>query len=315
MSLPSTLSCRMLAIALLLIAGCSTSQAPKVTSPPTPQAKAATPIANPVKKTVQPAKSQAIELNNRAAEKLQKQDYKSALQDFNQVIRANPKFVEAYVGRGIAHSLLGKHREAVNDFSQAIRQKPNFAEAYLNRADDHYQLGNQKQAVADLQKAAALFTKQGDRTSAQMAKTRMEDYKIAGQPSAISVSTATAATASPSNSTAAAPLAPPPPTSDMPPEMLLALHLKRVGAKMYGTYWCGACNWQRKQFGEAAFAQVEYVECDPRGPGARPDLCDRANIRAFPTWELNGRLYPSGAFGLGTMADLTGYKGSRDFGG
>jgi hypothetical protein len=99
------------------------------------------------------------------------------------------------------------------------------------------------------------------------------------------------------------------------PEMALALHLQKNGAKMYGTHWCSVCNWQRKQFGEAAFNQITYVECDPGGTNPRPDLCTQANIQAYPTWEVNGRIYPPGGYPLQELAQLSGYQGANNFDG
>ncbi|MGA7935122.1 MAG: hypothetical protein WCA35_16360 [Kovacikia sp.] len=99
------------------------------------------------------------------------------------------------------------------------------------------------------------------------------------------------------------------------PEIALALHLKKNGAKMYGTHWCSVCNWQRKQFGEEAFSQITYVECDPGGANPQPDLCRQANIHAYPTWEVNGRLYPPGGYPLQELAQLSGYQGASHFGG
>jgi hypothetical protein len=96
-------------------------------------------------------------------------------------------------------------------------------------------------------------------------------------------------------------------------EMMLAMHLRKTGAKMYGTYWCTTCQWQQEQFGDA-FKQVSYVECDPAGQNPRPDVCDRSGIRAYPTWEVNGQLVRPGAFSLDRLADLSGYSGPRDFG-
>ncbi|UBF26887.1 hypothetical protein K9N68_02540 [Kovacikia minuta CCNUW1] len=99
------------------------------------------------------------------------------------------------------------------------------------------------------------------------------------------------------------------------PEMALALHLQKSGAKMYGTYWCSVCNWQRKQFGETAFNKITYVECDPGGPNPQPDVCSQTNIRAYPTWEINGRLYPPGGYPLQELAQISGYQGASNFSG
>ncbi|MDX2243587.1 MAG: hypothetical protein NW224_23145 [Leptolyngbyaceae cyanobacterium bins.302] len=69
----------------------------------------------------------------------------------------------------------------------------------------------------------------------------------------------------------------------------LASHLKKVGAKMYGAYWCPHCTRQKEMFG-SAFQGIDYVECDPRGANPRPNLCKEAGIKGYPTWEINGKV-------------------------
>lgn len=93
-------------------------------------------------------------------------------------------------------------------------------------------------------------------------------------------------------------------------KMALAKHLKKIGAKEYGTFWCPTCTRQKEMFGEQAYSQVDYIECDPNGKNARPDLCQKANISVFPTWQINGKLYPY-VPSLDKLAELSGYKGDR----
>lgn len=95
-------------------------------------------------------------------------------------------------------------------------------------------------------------------------------------------------------------------------ELALAKHLKKIGAKLYGTYWCPYCNQQKVLFGEEAFSQINYIECDPRGKNARPALCRQAKIQGFPTWEIKGKFY-SGLQTLQELSELSGYKGDRNF--
>jgi protein-disulfide isomerase len=96
-------------------------------------------------------------------------------------------------------------------------------------------------------------------------------------------------------------------------KVALASHLKQVGAKFYGTYWCPYCSKQKEMFGKEAFSQLNYIECDPKGTNPRPDLCQKANINGFPTWEINGQQY-GGVQSLEQLADLSRYKGDRHFG-
>lgn len=95
-------------------------------------------------------------------------------------------------------------------------------------------------------------------------------------------------------------------------EMALAQHLSKQGAKMYGADWCPYCTRQKQLFGEQAFSKINYLECDARGKNPQVNLCRRANITGFPTWEINGKMYP-GMRSLNDLATLSGYRGSRNF--
>lgn len=101
-------------------------------------------------------------------------------------------------------------------------------------------------------------------------------------------------------------------SSSVSANVALAKHLKQVGAKMYATFWCGVCRRQEQRFGKEALRLVNIIECDPRGKNAQPQLCQNAGVRAYPTWEINGQLY-EGGMPLETLADLSGYQGSRNF--
>lgn len=98
-----------------------------------------------------------------------------------------------------------------------------------------------------------------------------------------------------------------------PTKDALASHLKNLDAKMYGTYWCLACKGQKQQFGKKAFSQITYIECDPAGPNPQLDLCRKANVTSFPTWEIQGKFSCVGGCSLENLADLSGYKGPRNF--
>jgi len=96
-------------------------------------------------------------------------------------------------------------------------------------------------------------------------------------------------------------------------KVALATHLKQVDAKFYGAYWCPYCQKQQDLFGEQAMKQVNYIECDEKGKNPRPGLCQQANVRSLPTWEIKGQQYP-GMLSLEELADASDYKGDRNFG-
>lgn len=103
-------------------------------------------------------------------------------------------------------------------------------------------------------------------------------------------------------------------TTSGPAQLALARHLREIGAKEYGAYWCPHCHDQKMLFGKEAAALIDYVECDPRGQNSRAQLCQAAaaNVKGFPTWEIKGQFY-SGTQSLEKLADLSGYTGPRNF--
>lgn len=105
---------------------------------------------------------------------------------------------------------------------------------------------------------------------------------------------------------------PPIQTQSNAADIALAEHLTAIGAVMYGAYWCPHCHTQQALFGRAAFAQVTYVECAEDGDNSQTPRCRAAGVPGFPTWQIDGELYP-GVRSLNDLADLSGYTGSRDF--
>lgn len=95
-------------------------------------------------------------------------------------------------------------------------------------------------------------------------------------------------------------------------EIALAEHLSAIGAKEYGAFWCPHCYEQKQIFGKEAFEKINYIECDPQGVNSQRDACIAAGIQSYPTWEINGELYP-GTKTAAELAELSGYQGKSDF--
>ena len=101
-------------------------------------------------------------------------------------------------------------------------------------------------------------------------------------------------------------------TSSGESEIALTQHLKQVGAKMYGAFWCPHCQEQKQLFGQEAVAQLNYIECDPEGQNAQPEVCKAKGIQGLPTWEIKGKFY-EGTKSLEELANLSSYSGERNF--
>ena len=82
-----------------------------------------------------------------------KEDYDSAIEQFNKVIEMDEKFVDAYTLRGNCYLALKKNDEAVKDFSKAIEIDPYNRGAFSNRSLAYKAMGKLPQAKADTLKA------------------------------------------------------------------------------------------------------------------------------------------------------------------
>jgi len=68
----------------------------------------------------------------------------------------NPNFTDAYHDRGIAKVNLQNNKGAIQDFNKAIELNPNYAKAYYNRGIAKILLGQKDNGCLDLSKAGEL---------------------------------------------------------------------------------------------------------------------------------------------------------------
>ena len=59
---------------------------------------------------------------------------------------------------------------------------------------------------------------------------------------------------------------------------------------------------------DAVLPDVPYVECDPKGARARPDLCARAGVRSYPTWVI-GEARHEGVLTIADLARISRFTG------
>ncbi len=78
----------------------------------------------------------------------EKKDYKKALRYFEEAVKKNPRYVEAYFYIGLCNSKLEYYMEAVDAFNQAIGLKPEYAEARYNLGLTYLIIGNKGSALA-----------------------------------------------------------------------------------------------------------------------------------------------------------------------
>ncbi len=132
--------------------------------------------------------TQAIELNpnfveayiKRAATRFKLGDDRGALKDCSEALRINPDLAQSYYYQGRARYRLGYTQAAIEAYTQAIRLEADYAQAYYHRGLANNDLKEVVLAVEDLQKAAGLFSEQGDRTGYHLAKDTLRTINKTG---------------------------------------------------------------------------------------------------------------------------------------
>ncbi len=110
-----------------------------------------------------------------------------AIEDFNQALKHDSNFPEAYFNMGLARTVLAANFSAeigtvrgsnpIPDYTEAIRLNPGYADAYYNRGVAYLKLKKFDLAIADFQKAAQLYRKLGREASYQDAVNRIQELE------------------------------------------------------------------------------------------------------------------------------------------
>lgn len=105
-------------------------------------------------------------------------DYISAIEKFNNVIRVKPYLSEPYFFRGLAKMNLDDYEGAIRDYSTAIELNPNYFHAYMYRGIAYHNLRKFEEAMHDYNTALAIDP--GDAyvyANRGMTKAETGDYK------------------------------------------------------------------------------------------------------------------------------------------
>ena len=87
----------------------------------------------------------------------------------------------------------------------------------------------------------------------------------------------------------------------------LAKYLRNNGVVKYSAYWCPNCLYQSELFGKEAYKELTVVECSEDGINSQTQLCIDKNIKGFPSWEINGKIF-IGVKTLKELSEITNFK-------
>jgi len=114
---------------------------------------------NLASRAIDVARSEVDAYTIRASARYQLKHWKSAIADYSEAIRLDPKHALGYYNRGHVKEDLGDHQGAIADYSEAIRLDPNDANAYTNRGFAKSKLGDHEGAITDYSEAIRLDPK------------------------------------------------------------------------------------------------------------------------------------------------------------
>ena len=86
---------------------------------------------------------------NRSGVYNEKGEFDKAIEDSNMAIQLSPKLAEAYVNRGNAYSGKDEFDKAIKDYNIGIKLKPTLAETYANRGNAYNRKGEFDKAIKD----------------------------------------------------------------------------------------------------------------------------------------------------------------------
>jgi lipoprotein NlpI len=98
----------------------------------------------------------AITYNNRGNKWRHQGDPDRAIADYNEAIRLDPRFPQAYLNRGGAERGKGEYDSAIADYSEALRLDPQYASAIMSRGAAELLAGRLDAAAADLTAAGRM---------------------------------------------------------------------------------------------------------------------------------------------------------------
>jgi tetratricopeptide (TPR) repeat protein len=127
-----------------------------VTSQPSPVASSTPTASPPVSSTTQ---INAKDFYDQGLKKYNNDDYKGAIEDFNQALQLDSNNVIAYSKRGYARGQIEDYKGAIDDFTEYLRLNPNDADVNKLRGWAYYSLGNYQEAIADYTKSIKINSK------------------------------------------------------------------------------------------------------------------------------------------------------------
>ncbi len=111
---------------------------------------------------------------------LTKEIYDKAQEQFNEIIKTDPLFYEAYYNLGITYEKMKDLDQAIINFKKAVELKPDYASAYYHLGVLNLILKNKKEAISSLEKVFSLSPESniGKLSEKELQKLERKKFKL-----------------------------------------------------------------------------------------------------------------------------------------
>jgi tetratricopeptide (TPR) repeat protein len=96
---------------------------------------------------------------NRGIAHQDKKDHDKAIEDYTEAIRLDPKHLIAYINRANVYRYKKDYDKAIKDYTEAIRIKPTYVDGYYNRGNIYTKKKDYDKAIEDYTRAIRLDPK------------------------------------------------------------------------------------------------------------------------------------------------------------
>jgi len=103
----------------------------------------------------------------------------AALAAFDQAVRLDPEYAEAWNKRATIHFMLGNYKRSLEDIERVLELEPRHFGALSGRGLCHMKLGNPRKALDAMKKSLAIHPRQpGTRARADRLRERLDERDI-----------------------------------------------------------------------------------------------------------------------------------------